>query len=73
MLDLIEQTIAEPPSTYENISICRAGDLNARTASLADFINDVDNDFSIDDNFENYMVNVENVALDDNIFKQRVS
>ena len=47
--------------------------MNARTASLADFINDVDNDFSIDDNFENCTLNVENVALDDNIRKQRVS
>ena len=47
--------------------------MNARTASLADFINDGDNDFSIDDNFENCTLNVENVALDDNIRKQRVS
>ena len=65
VLHLIVQTIAELRSTDENISIC--------TASLVDFINDVDNDFSIDDNFENYMLNVENVALDDNILKQRVS
>ena len=68
VFDLIELR-----STDENISICIAGDMNARTASLADCINDVDIDFSIEDNLKNGMLNVENVSLEDDILKQRVS